>query len=610
MPTLLCTLGTSPFVVIEAFHFPLVDANEFSSVHILTSSSETTTGPLSKVKSWFMNHHPDTELVISRITGFSDLRNEQEQLLFDESAYRWFLDAEPDPHSRFVCLAGGFKTMSSTMQTAASFFGAAEVFHVLAPNNVCDETSFKTALAANEIHFIRLGSQVGWPQLASLTKNDYPLIHDTEQISISDNKLLRERVAEVLQAQRNVSGHFQEISSLPFPSLATLAPTHLATLRQPVTCTHANPRPWFRALPKIELHCHLGGFATNGEDLLAVRAAAADPAKLLPIKAMIVPEGWPRPSVPCGLENYMKMGDNNGSCLLKDLGCLRKQCKLLYQRLCEDGVVYAEIRCSPNNYSTSDTSAWEVLETIRSTFQNCMDESFQNATAHCHINLIIIATRKDAGDRSDISRHLALAVTAADRWRDPDSCRIVGVDLAGFENRETRAALFATDFEPVHRVGLAVTVHAGENDDAEGIWQAVFKLNARRLGHALHLKESPDLLRAVAERRIAVEMCPAANYQIKGFPLHSAKSKNYPLANYLEKRVLATINSDNLGISAMTLSENLHLATELCPSLTKMDFLQLQKNALDAAFLCANQKKALAISIEEKILKNCFSLCE
>jgi adenosine deaminase len=62
-----------------------------------------------------------------------------------------------------------------------------------------------------------------------------------------------------------------------------------------------------------------------------------------------------------------------------------------------------------------------------------------------------------------------------------------------------------------------ITAHAGENDDAEGIWQAVFKLHARRLGHALHLAQAPDLYRTVVERRIGVEMCPFANYQIRGF---------------------------------------------------------------------------------------------
>lgn len=90
------------------------------------------------------------------------------------------------------------------------------------------------------------------------------------------------------------------------------------------------------------------------------------------------------------------------------------------------------------------------------------------------MNLIIIGTRQASGDcRAGIARHLALAVTAAEHWRDGSGCRVVGVDLAGYEVPETRAHYFREEFTAVHRCGLALTVHAGENDDAEGIWPAV-----------------------------------------------------------------------------------------------------------------------------------------
>jgi len=284
-----------------------------------------------------------------------------------------------------------------------------------------------------------------------------------------------------------------------------------------------------------------------------------------------------------------------------------------YAALVADHVVYAEIRCSPNNYISPDRSAWQVLSEIRAHFQSRMDASAAtraDGTPACHVNLLIIATRRDGGDRSDIARHLALAVTAADQWRTSGTCRVVGVDLAGFEHRDTRAALFAIDFEPVHRVGLAVTIHAGENDDAEGIWQAVFKLNARRLGHALSLHSSPDLLRAVAERRIAIEMCPAANLQTTGFaPVSTTPRADltpfpaYPLTDYLRAGVHVTVNTDNLGISAATLTDNLLLAARLCPTLTRLDVLQLQRHAAEAAFLSPSERDLLLARLDRHLAR-------
>lgn len=354
--------------------------------------------------------------------------------------------------------------------------------------------------------------------------------------------------------------------------------------------------PWVRSLPKVELHCHLGGFATSGELLSRVRSAARNPSELKPDPQRAPPEGWPRPASSISLDDYMRLGDANGSSILFDRGCLEAQVTLLYQHLMEERVCYAEIRCSPNNYCKGgrDSSAWDILTHIRNVFQRCMDEAPADPF-RCHVNLIVIATRRDGGDRSDISRHLALAITAAQHWRE--GCRVVGVDLAGFEHRETRAALFQTDFEAAHRVGLAVTCHAGENDDAEGIWQAVFKLNARRIGHALHLTQSPDLLRTVAERGIGIEMCPFANYQIAGF--HPMRDKRrYPLQEYLQKGVMVCVNTDNIGISSASLSENILFLAELCPELTRRDVLQLQANAASLAFTHAEDRARIRALID------------
>lgn len=76
--------------------------------------------------------------------------------------------------------------MSSAMQKAASLLGAAEVFHVLADaaipaldGRARPPSSIPEILAAargNEIHWIRLGGEPGWPQLRSATADQYPLV--------------------------------------------------------------------------------------------------------------------------------------------------------------------------------------------------------------------------------------------------------------------------------------------------------------------------------------------------------------------------------------------------------------------------------------------------
>jgi adenosine deaminase len=590
MPILLVSLGTSPAIVPEAFLLPGV---EFRAVHVLTTDST----PVGFVAEWFTERAPGVELTITRVSGFTDFRSEDDHFHFEEVLYRWWQEMSRGERP-YVCLSGGFKTMSAAMQKAAAVFGAVEVFHVLCdlpqaqqPNTV---ETIEAARTGGNLHWIRLGAESGWPQLAGGAPVGGPL-EETGRDGIvrwvqASDSLFRDHLQHLLERNRNIAGAWDRLHTLPFAELATWPAAQLAWLDGALD--PASDRGWIEALPKVELHCHLGGFATHGELLAQVRAAAQEPSALPAMLEQALPTGWPQPGSPVALDRYMKLGDANGSKLLRDPGCLRKQCQLLYAHLRQQNVIYAEIRCSPNNYSRPGRSAWDVLGEIRGAFQQCMEEE-----PGCHVNLLVIATRKDGGDRSDISRHLALAITAAQHWADEGGCRVVGVDLAGFENRETRAALFATDFEPVHRVGLAVTVHAGENDDAEGIWQAVFKLNTRRIGHALHLIDAPDLMRAVADRRIGLEMCPYANLQIKGYSASVRPDgtglTNYPLKTYLDAGIAVTVNTDNIGISAASLSDNFLLLASLCPGISRLDILRIVRNGIDQSFLPDSARQRL-----------------
>lgn len=588
MPVLLVSLGSSPAIVPEAFLLPGV---EFDAVHVLTTESTA----VALVEVWFGDRAPEVTLTITRVAGFTDFRSEEDHFHFEEVLYRWWLEKTGPSGNPHVCISGGFKTMSAAMQKAAAVMGAAEVFHVHCNLKQQPQTAaeIEAARAGGHLHWIRLGPESGWPQLRQLTCSDHPLqpVRDegiVRSVAAADSAF-RDHLRQLLKRSHNIASAWDRISSLPFPALATWPATDLVWLDAPLDA--ATDRAWIEALPKVDLHCHLGGFATHGKPLCEVRAYAQFSGALPSLPEPSPPAGWPRPLATVALDAYMRLGDANGSKLLKDPGCLKRQIELLYDHLCAHNIVYAEIRCSPNNYTSAGRSSWAVLSEIRETFQRCMESSGSS----CHVNLLIIATRKDGGDRSDISRHLSLAITAAQHWTDDCGCRVVGVDLAGFENKHTRAALFATDFEPAHRVGLAVTVHAGENDEAEGIWQAVFKLNTLRIGHALHLADAPDLMRAVADRQIGVEMCPYANLQIKGFfPMPDKPA--YPLRGYLHAGVPVTVNTDNIGISAATLNDNFLLLAELCPGITRLEVLQLVRNAMDKAFLSANRRAILLAS--------------
>ncbi len=593
-PALLISLGIAPAVVPEAFLLPEA---RFASVHVLT----TETTDVSLVENFFANYAPEVALAVCRVDGFTNLKSEQDHFSFEEVLYRWVLETGLRPQNRYFCLSGGFKTMSAAMQKAAAVLGAAEVFHVWAEGKPSTIEAILEAKRQQNLRWIRLGREDGWPQFRNANAREFPLRSIRSKgcvrwVRAEDNRF-REQLREIVQRSHNIAGAWNRIADLPFPILATWSGDSLRWLEQPLDPHDATDRGWVAAMPKVDLHCHLGGFATHDALLEQIRSAAAQAARLPSLKNCTPPAGWPLPATPITLMDYMQLGNNNGSAILKDTGCLRRQCELLYEHLVEQKIVYAEIRCSPANYASPERSPWQVLRDIREHFQREMDRARQAGQPACHINLILIATRRAAGDyRAHIARHLSLAVAAAEHWTGDEQCRVVGVDLAGYEEPTTRAHYFREEFTPVHRCGLAVTVHAGENDDAEAIWRAVFDLNARRLGHALDLRDSRDLLHSVAERGIAVEMCPYANYQIRGYRLEPEKNSDrlpYPLYDYLCDGVRVTVNTDNIGISGASLTDNLLLAARLCPQLSRLDVLRLQRNALDAAFVTPKHRTEL-----------------
>jgi adenosine deaminase len=164
---------------------------------------------------------------------------------------------------------------------------------------------------------------------------------------------------------------------------------------------------------------------------------------------------------------------------------------------------------------------------------------------------------------------------------------IVALDLAGDEIH-FGGDLFVEHFRAARNAGWHSDPHAGEVSGPASIWQAINELGAERLGHAVHAIEDPKLMDYLAEHRIGVESNLTSNVQtstVKDYPDH-------PIKLFLNHGILATLNSDDPGISAHFLRyeyENAAPAAGLTPDLIH----QSQRNALEVAFISQEEKNAL-----------------
>lgn len=370
---LLCTLGSTLsktwLIAVEALYFVNHYHQKLDEVHLLTTCNPEAEECFQNIEQCLKIHFPGLIYTFTQVDECADICSQEDYFLFQEVLYRWFLK-HIQRATVYVCIASGRKTMSAALLKGASLFGAKYVFDVLAEEPFPSSMEeVKEALKTNKIKFVSLGNEKGWTQLKKLSFEEFPL-NEIERkprlylATVADRKL-QEKINEVQDYSLRIHYNWGRLSELPFPVLARWTPKELDWLNEPLD--PKRDKEWIEKLPKVELHCHLGGFATHGELLAQVRSSAEAPSSLPHLLEPPLPEGWPRPAKPIGLETYMELGRATGTDLLKDPGCLKEQCRLLYQALQKDRVVYAEIRTSPNNYTniSKGRSAWTVLCEIR-----------------------------------------------------------------------------------------------------------------------------------------------------------------------------------------------------------------------------------------------------
>jgi adenosine deaminase len=239
---------------------------------------------------------------------------------------------------------------------------------------------------------------------------------------------------------------------------------------------------------------------------------------------------------------------------------------------CRDGIDYVELRFSPWFMAEAHglDPAGVVEAVIAGTTSGQQDFEVQ-------VNLIGILSRTYGPDIA--ARELAALLSQRQA--------ITALDLAGDE-AHFPAALFREHFQRARQVGWHITVHAGEIAGPESIWEALRGLQAERIGHALRAVEDPSLMDYLAEHRIGVESCLTSNVQtscVVDYPDH-------PLRKFLGSGILATINTDDPGISGIDLPYEYDVAAPRA-GLTRQQVRQAQANALEVAFLTEEEKQAI-----------------
>lgn len=258
--------------------------------------------------------------------------------------------------------------------------------------------------------------------------------------------------------------------------------------------------------------------------------------------------------------------------VLADYDACRRVARENVEDALREGIRYIELRFSPcfmadaHNLDPSRVTA-AVIEGVRE----------GEAATGVRANLIGILTRTFGPVRA--RRELrALLDHRAD---------IVALDLAGDEGNWP-AELFVDHFREGREAGWNITVHAGEAAGASSIVTAVEKLGATRIGHAVRAVEDPAVMDLLRDRRIGIEANLTSNVQTSTVPDYP----DHPLRRFLEAGLLASINTDDPGISGIDLPHELDVAAPAA-GLDEALVVRALDNAWETAFLDEHERLRL-----------------
>jgi adenosine deaminase len=241
------------------------------------------------------------------------------------------------------------------------------------------------------------------------------------------------------------------------------------------------------ALPKAHLHLHFTGGMRHTTLLeLAQRGGISLPERLVDSE----PDDWRR----LGWPRFQRLYDVARGVLRTPADFER-----LIREVAEDeraaGSRWLELQVTPTGYAVRLGDVVTALEVF------CGAAVAAERATGVGVRLIVAANRTRPAWEAELLARLAVRFA------------VYGVIGFGLSNDERRGSPeeFAKAFRIARDGGLAAMPHAGELLGADSVARTVAALSPVRIGHGVRAVEDPAVLRLLADRRIACEVCPASN---------------------------------------------------------------------------------------------------
>jgi adenine deaminase len=325
---------------------------------------------------------------------------------------------------------------------------------------------------------------------------------------------------------------------------------------------------FIRGMPKVELHLHIEGTL---EPELRLALAQRNGIALPQAHAAELRAGYTFNDLTSFLVAYYQAME-----VLLTADDFYDLAWSYLQRARDDQVRYVEIFFDPQAHTSRGVSFDTVLRGLRRA---------------------VLAAERDLGLRAqlimcvlrDHSAEYAMATLVQSL---PYREWIVGIGLDSDE-RGQPPVKFAKVFQRARAEGYQLTMHCDvdQQNSTEHIRQCLEVIGVDRIDHGVNVLDSDELTAEVKRRGLGLTVCPVSNRWVTG------DMKAAQLKRLLELGIRATVNSDDPAYFGAYVTDNL-IAAQQAADLGRQELLQLQRNAIEIAWLPASVRDQLLAGLD------------
>jgi adenosine deaminase len=325
-------------------------------------------------------------------------------------------------------------------------------------------------------------------------------------------------------------------------------------------------------MPKVELHCHLdGSVSPETIKLMAATQGVTFPETQEEINHLLTAPEHTR-----DLNEYLEKFDYVVS-LLQTEEALSLAAYDVVRQAHDDNVYYIEVRFAPSLHTQKGLTHIQIVDAVLTGLKKAEVEFGVKS------NALLCGMRHEELEEIE---------TIAELARDYLGKGVASFDLAGDEIHFPPFT-FEHILNNVEAWGVPLTLHAGECGCGKNVADAIY-LGAKRIGHGIALKDTPEYFELVRSRDVLIEMAPTSNFQTKTV----TELSEYPFQVFRDASIKISINTDNRTVSDTNLNKEYAKLTEWY-DLSVEDFKVINIDAANAAFISTGEKDTLTSELIE-----------